>query len=104
MIVNIRTYTLIARKMPAYLKVFEELGLPTMQRHGLELLGYYTSMVGPQNQVVHLWRFESLADMEAKRAKRDADPDWLTYLNATDGLVLTQEDKIMRPAVFSPNA
>ena len=104
MIVNIRTYTLLPRKMPTYLKLFEELGLPAMQRHGLDLMGYYTSVVGPQNQLVHLWRFDSLADMEQKRAARDGDPAWQEFLSKTDGLVLMQEDKVKKPSSFSPGA
>lgn len=104
MIVNIRTYTLIPRNLPKYLALFEELALPAMQRHGMQLMGYYTSVVGPQNQVVHLWRYDSLADMEQKRAARDADPGWHDFLGRTEGLVLMQEDKIMKPAPFSPQS
>ena len=102
MIVNIRTYTLVPRMMPKYLKLFEELALPAMQRHGLELMGYYTSVVGPQNQLVHLWRYDSMADMETKRAARNEDPDWLAFQQQTEGLVLMQDDKIMKPTAFSP--
>ena len=102
MIVNIRTYTLMPRNMPRYLKTFEEFGLPVMRRHGLDLMGYYTSVVGPQNQLVHLWQFDSMADMDTKRAARDSDPEWHAYLAKTEGMVLMQEDKIMKPAPFSP--
>lgn len=102
MIVNIRTYTLVPRMMPKYLKIFEDTAMPIMKRHGIELMGYYTSMVGPQNQVVHLWRYDSMADMEAKRTARDADPDWRAFQSQTEGLVMMQEDKIMRPTPFSP--
>ncbi len=102
MIVNIRTYTLVPRQMTKYLKAFEEMALPITRRHGMELMGYYTSVVGPQNQVVHLWRYDSLADMEAKRTARDQDADWQRFQAATEGLVLMQEDKIMRPSSFSP--
>lgn len=42
--------------------------------------------------------------MEAKRAARDADPNWQDFLARTDGLVLIQEDKVMKPATFSPDA
>ena len=63
MIVDVRTYTLIPRKMAKYLDLFEKHALPVMQRHGLELLGYYLSQIGPLNQVVHLWRYDSLADL-----------------------------------------
>lgn len=104
MIVDVRTYTLVARKLPQYVALFEKHALPVMQRHGLELIGYYVSHIGPLNQVVHLWRYDNLADMERKRTARDADPDWGAYLAMTEGLVLIQEDKVMRPAAFSPGA
>ena len=102
MIVDVRTYTLVPRKLAKYVELFETHALPVMQRHGLELMGYYTSHVGPLDQVVHLWRYDSLADMERKRAARDADPAWGAYLAMTDGMVLMQKDKVMRPASFSP--
>ena len=43
MIVDVRTYTLVPRKMATYLELFEKHALPVMQRHGLELMGYYVS-------------------------------------------------------------
>ena len=102
MIVDVRTYTLIPRKMPKYLELFEKHALPVMLRHGLELVGYYTSSIGPLNQVVHIWRYDSLADLEQKRAARDADPAWGEFLSLTEGMVLMQDNKIMRPTAFSP--
>ena len=71
MIVDVRTYTLIPRKLPKYVEIFEKQALPVMKRHGLELMGYYVSYIGPLNQVVHLWRYDNLADMERKRPTRD---------------------------------
>jgi hypothetical protein len=102
MIVDVRTYTLIPRKMPKYLELFEKHALPVMLRHGLELVGYYTSSIGPLNQVVHIWRYDSLADLEQKRAARDADPAWGEFLSLTEGMVLMQDNRIMRPTSFSP--
>ena len=74
MIVDVRTYTLIPRKTPHYLEKFEKLALPVVKRHGLELMGFYTSQIGALNQVVHLWRYESLADLETKRNGTRATP------------------------------
>jgi len=102
MIVDVRTYTLIPRKMKRYLELFEKHALPVMLRHGLELVGYYTSSIGPLNQVVHIWRYDSLADLEQKRAARDADPAWGEFLSLTEGMVLMQDNRIMRPTSFSP--
>ena len=102
MIVDVRTYTLIPRKTPVYVDLFEKHALPVMKRHGFELMGYYTSQIGALNQVVHLWRYASLADLERKRAARDADPEWASFLARTEGMVLMQDNKIMKPAPFSP--
>ena len=38
--------------------------------------------------------------MEARRAARNADPDWQKYVAATEGFVVAQEDRILRRAVF----
>jgi hypothetical protein len=43
-----------------------------------------------------------LADMESKRTARDAVPAWGEFLSLTEGMVLTQDDKVMRPTPFSP--
>ena len=67
MIVDVRTYTLIPRKQAKYLELFEKRALPVTKRHGLELMSYYVSYIGALNQVVHLWGYENLADMEKKR-------------------------------------
>lgn len=102
MIVDVRTYTVIPRKLPQYVAFFESHALPVVKRHGLELMGFYVSYIGPLNQVVHLWRYDSLADLEKKRAVRDADPAWAEFLKLTEGMVLMQEDKVMQPTAFSP--
>jgi hypothetical protein len=102
MIVDVRTYTLIPRKLAKYVEIFEKHALPVMKRHGLELMGYYVSYIGALNQVVHLWRYDSLADMESKRTARDADPAWGEFLSLTEGMILAQDDKVMRPTSFSP--
>lgn len=101
MIVDVRTYTLPPRKMKAYIALFEQYGLPVQRKHLGDPIGYFVSEVGALNQVVHLWGFESMADMETKRAARNADPAWDDYLARTEGYVSAQEDKIMRPTSFS---
>jgi hypothetical protein len=86
MIVDIRTYTLVPRKLARYLELFESLALPVMRRHNMALIGCYVSHIGPLNQLVHLWGYDSLADMERNRAARDADPAWGAFLAASEDL------------------
>ena len=51
---------------------------------------------------MHLWGYESLADLEQRRAARNADPAWVEFLAMTEGLVQSQETKVIRPVSFSP--
>lgn len=101
MIVDIRTYNIVPRKMPRYLALFEEFGLPVQRRHLGEPLGYFVTEHGELHQVVHLWGYDSLADMEVRRAARDADPAWADYMARTEGLVASQANKFARPTQWS---
>lgn len=101
MIVDVRIYNIVPRKMGEYLKLFEQYGLPVQQRHLGDPLGYFVTEHGQLHQVVHMWGYESLADMEQKRAARNADPAWDDYMARTDGLVVSQENKLTRPTAWS---
>lgn len=101
MIVDVRIYNIVPRKMGEYLNLFETYALPIMRRHIGEPLGYFVTEHGALHQVVHLWGYESLADLEVKRGARDADPAWADYLSRTEGLVVSQENKLSRPTAWS---
>ena len=102
MIVDHRTYQIRPGSEKQYIALFEELGLPVQLRHLGNLLGYFKTAIGPVNEVVHLWGYESLADMETRRAARDADPDWAVYKGKSAGLLAYQVNKILQPTDFSP--
>jgi len=97
-VTDLRIYTIRPRGMPQYLKLF--IALPLALKYLGEPLGYYVTQIGPLNQVAHLWAFENLADMEQRQAALAGDPGFAKYLTATDGLVVAQEDRIMRAVEF----
>ena len=66
------------------------------------LVGYFLSEMGPLNQVVHMWAYEDLADRARRRAILLSNPDWKVYAAKVKPFVLTQENKILVPAEFSP--
>lgn len=102
MIIDHRTYNIVPRRTKDYLAAFKDYGLPVQLKHLGGLVGYYVSEIGPQDQLVHLWAYKSLADMEERRANRNADPDWAKFLKMTEGMIRSQETKILRAADFSP--
>ena len=101
MIVDIRTYDIVPRKMQAYLNLFEEYAMPVLRQYIGEPIGYFVVEHGPLNQVVHLWGYDSLADVEEKRQAREADPRWDEYLSKSEGLVASRNNKLCRPTNWS---
>ena len=97
-VVDHRIYTIRPRCMAAFIEAFDQLAMPILLRHLGAPLAFYTSSIGPLNQVVHLWGYDSLDDFEKRSAARDADPDFAAYLHATRDLVVAQETRILRPA------
>lgn len=102
MIFDVRTYDIAPGKLKAFVDVFETYGKPVADRHGLQLVGFFTSRIGRLNQVLHIWKYDDLSQFEALRTARDADPGWAVYREKNAGMIVAQEDKIMDGAPFSP--
>ena len=102
MLYEIRTYRLKNGAIPDYLKVVGEEGIAIQKRHLGNLAGYFSSEIGPINEIVHIWGFSSLDDRQARRARLMADPAWRAFLPKIRDLIVTADTKIMTPAPFSP--
>ena len=102
MIIDHRTYRIKHGKTAEYIALFEEFAMPVQRRHIGEPIGYFETAIGAINEVVHLSAYEDMGDMERKRTARDADPDWIAYKKKTAGMLLTQDNKIVKPTAFSP--
>lgn len=95
-LVDHRIYTIPPRRMGEFIEVFEHLALPILLRTLGHPLGFWTSLVGPQNQFVHLWGYDSLADYEQRCRARDSDRDFPAYLAASEHLIVAQETRLIR--------
>ncbi len=104
MIFDMRIYTLYASKAAAWLKMYEEYGHPTQVKHCGQPVLYATTEVGPLNQVVHIWGYESQADREKRRNALMHDPVFQEYLkkSAAMGAHQQQENRILKSTSFSP--
>lgn len=102
MIVEQRTYRVKIGKIPDFLKAVETIGLPVMRRTLGGLIGYFVTEVGPLNEVVHLWAYESLEDRARRREACAAHPDWERFLGTVRPLFEHMETRVMTPASFTP--
>jgi len=102
MIVEERVYTLHAGKVPEMVRLYGEEGLPLQEAYLGKFIGYFSTETGNLNQVVFMWGYESLDDRAARRGRMAQDPKWQAYLKRVQPLILTQENRILKPASFSP--
>lgn len=102
MIVDLRTYTLTPGRMAQYLERYRTHGYPVHTEHVGQPLAYMTSEIGGLNQVVHLWRYDSLADREQKRERLERDERWMRYRKAMweAGDLQHQTNSILRLVEF----
>jgi hypothetical protein len=95
-LIDHRVYTIALRKMPEFLEVFNRMALPLLMETLGHPVGFYTSLVGPLNQFVHLWAYDDLADYERRCRLRDTHPDFPAYLAASAHLITAQETRLIK--------
>jgi NIPSNAP len=103
MIIELRTYTAAVGRAVEFLNYFGQHGLDIQLRNLGTLVFCGTTELGPLNQIVSVWAYNSFAEREQKRAALMRDPEWQEYLKKqpTDWL-LSQDVKIVNPMPFSP--
>ena len=95
-LIDHRIYTIRLRKMNEFIEVFDRLAMPILLETLGRPIGFFTSHVGPLNQFVHLWGYDSLADYERRCRARDTHPDFAQYLAASEHLIVAQETRLLR--------
>ncbi|OFZ86537.1 MAG: NIPSNAP domain containing protein [Betaproteobacteria bacterium RBG_16_64_18] len=100
MIVEERIYRMKPGKAPEYIRGYEQEGLAIQRPILGNLVGYYSTEIGPLNVIVHLWAYEDMADRAKRRAQLTTDARWLAYLPKVSHLLEQQENRILNPAPF----
>jgi hypothetical protein len=94
MIYEIRTYSLKPGAVPEYEKRFAE--AYEFRKKYSTLYGFWHTEIGPLNQLVHIWPYESLQQRADIRAAAGKDPSGKWPPN-TQELAVTQENDILTP-------
>jgi hypothetical protein len=99
-IVEMRQYTFKSGKVKEYFKLVEDEALALQVKHLGAPVGYYTTDIGPQDQVIHMWAYDDYADRERKRNELDAEPAWRAFQPKSAELVQSYDTRILLPAPF----
>ena len=102
MIVEERIYRLYPKKVAEFLRIYEEEGLAVHSRILGNMLGYFTTDVGPLNSVVHFWGFKSHDDRARRRARLLKSKEWNACVDKLVPLIISQDNRILIPPRFSP--
>ena len=101
MIYEHRSYFTLPGKQQEFLEAFERIPMKVFARHGAELVGFWTSVIGQSNEVIYLLRYPDLAARERAWASINTDQEMLAY--RTEGVRVHHIDvRILRPTGFSP--
>lgn len=98
MIYELRTYTFRPGKLPAYLKLQEEVGRPVRGDEYGKCHGYWTAEFGLLNQVWHLWSYDSLDDRARQRERLAQNKRWTgEYVPNVQPLLIRQDIRFLNP-------
>ncbi|WP_342108426.1 NIPSNAP family protein [Methylobacterium sp. SI9] len=105
MIVEMRVYYCAPTRLPALLERFRATTLGFFQKHGIEQVGFWTTLVGPDNHALtYLLKWDDMAQREARWNAFQADPDWIAARAETEKdrpIVARIENTFLTPTDFS---
>lgn len=98
MLHELRTYTARPGTVPDILKVNEEVGRKARGNDYGVLEGYWFTEIGPLNQVMHLWRYDSFEERARLRAELGKVEDWTKkYVPTLRPLLVNQTTRFLNP-------
>jgi hypothetical protein len=65
-------------------------------------MGRVGPLLGPLNEVVHIWAYDDLNHRERARKAQGEDPQLQAFRPKAQAMIVSQYNKILVPANFSP--
>ena len=102
MIVEQRDYHVYTGKLAELVGLYASEGIPIQEEILGGLVAAFTTEIGALSTYTTLWRYDSFAEREERRARLQADPRWKPFLDRVQPLIHTQQNRILLPTSFSP--
>jgi hypothetical protein len=104
MIYELRTYTLKQGSLPDVVKASSTVSREIRKDDYGKLEGYWLTEIGPLNQVMHLWSYESLNERARLRVELSKNPRWgAEYVPLIRPNLMRQDIRLLN-AVKGPTA
>ena len=102
MLYDVRTYVCRPGTLKAQLAIYAEHGYAVQKRHLGDPVLFLVPETGNVNCFIHIWSYQDLHDRAERRARLQADPQWVTYQTRSReaGHLLSQNSDLMSEAPF----
>jgi len=101
LIIEHRTYKISPGKVNTLMELYEKEGMEVHRKILGNQIGYFYTEIGPLNEVVHLYGYESLNDRAKRRKELSENKTWQKFIAQAINYIEYQESKILVPAKFS---
>ena len=101
MLHSLRTHHVAPGKMNEFNELRRE-AIPFLEKHGIKVVGYWKTEIGPSPCVVSITAFEDWAQYERAQSSLVADPEFKKLMGRFQGLSLRTDTVILRPTDYSP--
>lgn len=105
MLYELREYHVAPGRMEALNDRFANIGLGYFAKHGIEVIGFWTDVIGTTNRLTYMLRWEDMAHRERGWGQFAADEARLAEFKETepDGpLVTLINNRLLAPTDYSP--
>jgi NIPSNAP len=101
-IVEQRDYHVFTGKLNELVRLYAEEGIAIQEEILGGLVGVFTTDIGALSTYTSLWRYDSFAEREQRRARLQSDERWQRFLAQIQPLIHMQQNRILVPTAFSP--
>jgi hypothetical protein len=96
------TVGIVPGKMNEYLDIVSKEIMPMYAKLGIKMIGSWrTSMGGNSNEVVILFQYDNMAQMEKQTAARNADKDYQKILPRYQAVTTGTSTRLLQPNPYS---
>jgi len=100
MIHELRTYTVKQGSLPEVIKNSSTVSRKIRGDNYGKLEGYWSTEIGPLNQVVHLWSYSDLNERARLRAELAKNQRWVQeYMPLNKAILVRQDIRLLNPVV-----
>jgi hypothetical protein len=102
--IEVRVYRCAPGRLPALQDRFTKHTLGFFKKHGIEPLGFWTTLVGDSNhELTYMLKWKDMAEREAKWNAFQSDPDWIARRAESEAekpIVMNIQNQFLAPAAF----